>query len=68
MPVDPSAISPNILNDLGERGHDEAAIRAMTPSELFAEYCEWNGLIGYGPMLEQALDNLRAASRHPDDA
>jgi hypothetical protein len=56
-------IPERVLNDLRERGHDDEAIAAMTPEKAFCEYCEWNGLIGYGPSLIHALDELRKAAK-----
>ena len=54
-------IEQSIKEDLKDRGHSHEAIAAMTPEEAFAEYCSWQGLIGWGPQLIEALDNLRAA-------
>lgn len=40
-----------VLLALSELGYDDAAIEEMTPEQMFAAYCEWEGLIGYGPEL-----------------
>jgi hypothetical protein len=50
------------LADLRKQGHLDTDIAAMTAEDAFGEYCTWNGLIDYGPILINALDGLRSAS------
>lgn len=38
---------------LVERGFEDHEIEIMGPEDLFAEYCEWNGLIGWSYKLLQ---------------
>ncbi len=54
-------IPDHIIEDLKERGWSEKEIERSYPDELFNEYCEWQGLSGYGDMLREVLDALRGA-------
>ncbi|HEX7912509.1 MAG TPA: hypothetical protein VF534_31080 [Paraburkholderia sp.] len=58
-----SNISAEVLDCLRKRGWDDAQIASMTPEKAFSEFCEWNGLLGYGDKLVRALDGLRNAAR-----
>lgn len=40
-----------VLLALQKRGHSEKEIAGMSPKEAFIEYCEWNGLLGWGEKL-----------------
>jgi hypothetical protein len=50
--------------DADDLSEDEtvARIDKISPERAFAEYCQWHGLIGWGPDLIAVLDNLRARS------
>ena len=52
-----------ILSDLKERGLSDEEISEKTPQSLFCEYCDWNGLIGWGPSLITVIDDLREANK-----
>ncbi len=54
------AIPRDVLRDLKKRLTDDQ-IEASTPEQLFAEYCTWHGLIGWGSQLVSVLDALRQA-------
>ena len=56
-----SNISIEVVDCLRERGWDDVQIANMTPEEAFSEFCEWNGLLGYGGKLIRAPDGLRNA-------
>ena len=43
-----------IADDLIDRGHD--VDDDIKPKEAFDEWCEWNGLIGYGPQLRKLYE------------
>ena len=49
-----------ILEELFEAGYTIGDIKNMTAEEAFEAYCCWNGLIGWGGKLINALDDLRA--------
>jgi hypothetical protein len=51
-------IPPHILADLGENLTDEEISQASA-NYLFCEYCNWNGLTGWGSSLIEILDSLR---------
>lgn len=55
-----------ILDALVERGHTLEHIKQMPPEEAFDEYCNWHGLIHWGPRLRGVLDNLKEAAQVPD--
>jgi hypothetical protein len=63
MALDLSKIPAHILVDVRERGHSDADIAAMTPRELFSEYCEWNGLLRWGDTLFSAVEACQKASK-----
>lgn len=58
-----------ILGDLRERMKIESEteeafmkrLSAMTTEKLFDEYCNWHGLINWGPQLRGALSDLQKA-------
>lgn len=43
------------------RGLSQKEIEEMDADDLFYEYCQWNGLIGWGRHLAARLDELREA-------
>jgi len=61
MAIDIAKINPQILADIRARGRCDAAIAVMSPAELFQEWCEWNGIIGFAYTILDTVDNLRAA-------
>lgn len=56
-------VAPTILKDLRERGHSDDQIKNMNWDEAFDEYCEWNGLVRWGPELRQVMAQLKNAQR-----
>jgi hypothetical protein len=44
--------------DENDTSHDEQISR-MSANEMFDEWCNWNGLIDWGPDLRHTLDHLR---------
>ena len=52
-------IPSHILADLRGRLTDDQ-ISQVSADSLFCEYCNWNGLTGWGSSLIEALDSLRA--------
>lgn len=56
-------IPQSILSDLKSRGHTEDEIKNMKWEEAFDEYCNWNGLIGWGYYLRDAMKSLKDASK-----
>lgn len=49
--IDLKNIPEVVLDALRERGHADATIAKMRPQIMFAEYCNWHGLIDWGPGL-----------------
>lgn len=45
----------DLKSALMERGHTEDQIKKMKPEKRFDEYCNWHGLIGWGPTLRRIL-------------
>ncbi len=54
-------LSDDMRDALQQRGLSDAFIEGSGPEQLFDEYCNWHGLIGWGPRLIRALDELRSA-------
>lgn len=49
-------LSHSLVDALRKRGHSDESIERMKPARAFNEFCEWHGLIGWGPTL---YDNAR---------
>ncbi len=47
----------DLQSALKNRGHTTSEIEIMSPEEKFDEYCEWHGLIGWGPRLRGIMDD-----------
>lgn len=54
-------ITRDAIESLRARGHDDDAISRMNHDEAFDEYCNWQGLIGWGPRLRGIYANLSEA-------
>lgn len=54
-------IDSDIIEALRNKGFSENRIESMTWDEAFDQYCEWEGLIGWGPRLRRAMANLKNA-------
>lgn len=51
-----------VLEALHERGFHDDVIEALTPKQMFHEFCEWNGLINYSDLpWDTATQLLEAA-------
>jgi hypothetical protein len=50
-----------IRRDLIERLGPDAGEEEITAEAAFDEFCEWNGLVGWGPVLRDALYDLKQA-------
>lgn len=48
-----------VVEALKERGLDDTQIESMSADDLFAEYCNWHGLIHWAPTLISALDSIK---------
>lgn len=53
-------VSMSISHALGERGHDNADLWRMSGREMFAEYCQWHGLINWSDTLWDVVQVLKA--------
>lgn len=54
-------IDPDVYDALQGRDISDERIEKMTANEIFDEFCEWEGLVDWGPALRGILDRLRAA-------
>lgn len=59
--MDIEKIPSYITNAVRNREFTDAEIAAMTPEEMFCEYCAYYGLGEWGSSLISVLDRLRAA-------
>jgi len=48
-----------IVNALRGREHTDDEISEMEPEDMFDEFCEWHGLVGYGETLRETWDVCR---------
>lgn len=53
-------VSMSISHALGERGHGNADLWRMSGREMFAEYCDWHGLINWSDTLWVVVQVLMA--------
>ncbi len=53
-------VAMSISHALGERGHGNADLWRMSGREMFAEYCEWHGLINWSDTLWDVVQALKA--------
>lgn len=61
MTLDISRIPESVLSDLEDRGYDARQVAAMDAEKAFSEYCNWNGLVGWGPKLFSVMRTLNRA-------
>lgn len=54
-----------LLSALKNRGHSEAEIKKMSWQKKFDEYCEWEGLLGYGETLRKVYQAARGPANKP---
>lgn len=52
-------IPESVHSALVNRGWSEAAIANMSPRQMFEEYCQWHGLIGWGYPLWGVVAELQ---------
>ncbi len=63
-------LNPDVLGAVRQYlgGEDEdddsrdAQIAAMKPVEVFDRYLKWNGIIGYGATIWEAVENIKEAA------
>jgi len=48
-----------VFDALESMGYKEEEIARMSPKEAFANFCEWEGLIGYGSFLWELVEQLK---------
>lgn len=51
-----------MIEALKNRGHSEEQIAKMSWQKKFDEFCEWEGLIGYGSRLRGIMAAAKKAS------
>lgn len=61
MTLQPDKLPPSILEALEGRGHLSEQIKNLSPEEAFDEYCNWKGLVFWGPRLRRVLETLKQA-------
>lgn len=52
-----------VIDALEERGHTEEEISQMSEAEVFSEYCNWHGLIGWAENLQFVMKNIESAGK-----
>lgn len=58
--IDPSKLPMHVMDALRKRGFSDTEVLSLSPVEAFCHYCEWNGLIGWGPDLWTVASILNA--------
>lgn len=62
--LDFDKIPERVIDDLSERGWSDSDIEKMSPEQAFSEFCNWNGLINWGPSLWGVVKDLEKAETH----
>lgn len=52
-------IRDEVLRDLKSRGLSDTEISNLDAEQLFDQFCNWNGLLGWSSTLVSVLDHLR---------
>ena len=65
MTINVGKVSAGTLNAVQARGHSLDDVAAMSPREVFNEYCEWHGLVSWGDALWKMAEELKGAETSP---
>lgn len=65
--IDITKLEHAVLDNLHERGHTDEQIKNMNWDQVFDEYCEWEGLIQWGPELRRVMANAKNAQQEADN-
>jgi hypothetical protein len=57
--MDLDKIPARVLADLREAGWTDDQIEQWNPQLVFHEWCNWNGLIGWGDTLWEVVEDLQ---------
>ena len=58
-----SKIPEHFLEDVRNRGYTNEDIQEMDALVFFYEYCQWQGLLGWGDTLFNLVELLKKAER-----
>ena len=61
--TDITKLNEDILEALRGRGLSDSSIRQSSPEKIFDEYCDWHGLVYWGPRLRDVLATAKHAVR-----
>lgn len=59
MALNTEKMNPALLQDLQARGMTNVEISLLTAEQAFDEYCDWHGLVNWGPALRSAMIELK---------
>ena len=60
MPVTPhNQYVGRLITALQKRGYTDEEIARMGPDQRFDEFCEWHGLLHWGPTLRAIMETAR---------
>ncbi len=54
-----AGFNADVAEALAENDHTPETARMLSSKEIFDIFLEWNGIIGFGSTIRNALDNIR---------
>lgn len=57
------ALDPRLKDALSERGYSPEEAEQMSPEKIFSEFCDWHGMIHWGPELYKLAVGLTVQER-----
>jgi hypothetical protein len=67
MALDTSRLDPEVMDNLVEN-YGVGDIEQMTPEQAFDAWCDYEGLVNYGPQLRLILLKLKMAEVPKDES
>lgn len=61
--IDLKQLAPVVVKNLRESGKTDEQIKSMTVAQAFDAYCDWHGLLNWGPELRAVMEQLEAGSK-----
>lgn len=56
-------LDESVREALNKRGWTNEEISTMTAAKMFDEYCNWHGLIHWGPILRTVYENAKRTAK-----
>lgn len=63
MALNTDKMPQDLMDALTKRGWSQAQIENMDAAKAFDEFCQWHGLLGWGPELRSAMETFKHLER-----